>query len=271
MKPLPEPADAAGVGLAMTSPTITVASYNMRKAVGTDRRRRPDRVLHVLQQIDADVVALQEADKRFGTRASAVPHALIDDHGLYKPVEFGVSHSRLAHAIPYGERFESMLRLDTRNLGWHGNALLVKPEIDVLDVEAIHLPTLEPRGAVMAELNIRGTEVRVIGMHLDLSGLWRRRQVRALIAHIAARHRPMPTVLMGDTNEWRVAGGCLGEFGDCYRVAPTGNSFHSRRPVAALDRILVDSQLKIEAAGVHASAEARKASDHLPVWARLAV
>src|SRR5512146_371914 len=50
------------------APTITVASYNMRKAIGTDRRRRPDRVLHVLQEIDADVVALQEADKRIGGR-----------------------------------------------------------------------------------------------------------------------------------------------------------------------------------------------------------
>ena len=106
-------------------------------------------------------------------------------------------------------------------------------------------------------------------MHLDLSGLWRRRQVRSIIEHIDKRHRPMPTVLMGDTNEWRAAGGCLGEFGDGYRVAPTGNSFHARRPVAALDRILVANSLRIEAAGVHASAEARKASDHLPVWARL--
>ena len=100
----------------MTPPTITVASYNMRKAVGTDRRRRPDRVLAVLQEMDADIVALQEADKRFGTRASAVPHALIDDHGLYKPVEFGVSHSRLAHALPFGERIETKLGLVTRNL-----------------------------------------------------------------------------------------------------------------------------------------------------------
>jgi len=255
----------------MTSPTITVASYNMRKAIGIDRRRRPDRVLHVLQEIDADVVALQEADKRFGTRASAVPHELIDDHGLYKPVEFGVSHSRLAHALPFGERLESLLGLQTRNLGWHGNALLVKRDIGVLDVEALDFPTLEPRGAVMAELDVRGVEIRVIGMHLDLSGLWRRRQVLALIDHIARRHRPMPTVLMGDTNEWRAAGGCLAEFGDGYRVAPTGPSFHSRRPVASLDRILVCSTLRIEAAGVHASPEARKASDHLPVWARLGV
>ncbi|MBA3668110.1 MAG: endonuclease/exonuclease/phosphatase family protein [Sphingomonas sp.] len=251
------------------APTITVASYNMRKAIGTDRRRDPDRVLHVLQQIDADIVALQEADKRFGTRASAVPHGLIDSHGLYKPVEFGVSHSRLAHAFPFGERIENRLGLVTRNLGWHGNALLVKREIEVIDVEALHLPTLEPRGAVMAELDIRGAHLRVIGMHLDLSGLWRRRQIRAILAHLAKRHRPMPTVMMGDTNEWRAAGGCLGEFGAAYKVAPTGPSFHSRRPIAALDRILVDCALRIDAAGVHASAEARKASDHLPVWARL--
>jgi len=253
----------------MTSPTITVASYNMRKAIGIDRRRRPDRVLHVLQEMGADVVALQEADKRFGTRASAVPHELIDDHGLYKPVEFGVSHSRLAHALPFGERLETLLGLQTRNLGWHGNALLVKRDIVVLDVAALDFPTLEPRGAVMAELDVRGVELRVIGMHLDLSGLWRRRQVLALIDHIARRHRAMPTVLMGDTNEWRATGGCLAEFGDDYRVAPTGPSFHSRRPVASLDRILVGSALRIEAAGVHASPEARKASDHLPVWARL--
>ncbi|MEA1072341.1 endonuclease/exonuclease/phosphatase family protein [Sphingomonas sp. LY29] len=253
------------------SPTITVASYNMRKAIGIDRKRNPDRILDVLRQIDADVVALQEADKRFGTRASAVPHELIDGHGLYKPVEFGVSHSRLAHAFPFGERLETRLGLATRNLGWHGNALLVKRDVEVIDMEALHLPTLEPRGAVMAELDVRGQHLRVIGMHLDLSGLWRRRQVRSIIAHLAKRHRPMPTVLMGDTNEWRAAGGCLGEFGDCYRIAPTGPSFHSRRPIASLDRILVHTSLRIEAAGVHASPEARKGSDHLPVWARLGV
>ena len=130
----------------MTSPTITVASYNMRKAIGIDRRRRPERVLEVLREIDADVVALQEADKRFGTRASAVPHALIDSHGLYKPVEFGVSHSRLAHAIPFGEMIETKLGLVTKNLGWHGNAILVKREVEIIGYEALDLPTLEPRG-----------------------------------------------------------------------------------------------------------------------------
>src|SRR4051794_4950779 len=79
-----EPARMAKVGGSVSPPpSITVASYNMRKAIGTDRRRNPQRVLDVLHEIDADVVALQEADKRFGGRASAVPHELIDEHGLY--------------------------------------------------------------------------------------------------------------------------------------------------------------------------------------------
>ncbi len=260
----------AAVGGAVTNrPTITVASYNMRKAIGTDRRRRPGRVLEVINEIDADVIALQEADKRFGGRGSAVPHDLISGKSGYKPVVFGVSHSRLLQRIPYGHHAERLLKLETRNIGWHGNALLVKNHIDVLDVAVLDLPMLEPRGAVMAELLINDRPIRMIGMHLDLSGLWRRRQMRAILDHIAERPQSMPTVLMGDTNEWRVAAGCLKDLGDKYRLAPTGPSFHSRRPVAALDRIIVDTDLRIDAAGVHHSEAARRASDHLPVWARL--
>jgi endonuclease/exonuclease/phosphatase family metal-dependent hydrolase len=254
-------------------PTITVASYNMRKAIGTDRRRDPQRVLDVLHEIGADVVALQEADKRFGGRASAVPHELIDEHGLYKPVQFGLRHRRTLERIPggLGDRAEKLIKLRTRNIGWHGNALLVKRHIGVLDVSAIDLPTLEPRGAVMAELLIGDRPLRVIGMHLDLSGLWRRRQMRAILHAIASRVQKMPTVLMGDTNDWRDVNGCLKEIGTQYQVAPTGPSFHSRRPVACLDRIIVHNELKIDAAGVHLSDTSKRASDHLPVWARITV
>jgi endonuclease/exonuclease/phosphatase family metal-dependent hydrolase len=241
----------------------------MRKAIGTDRKRRPDRVLDVLRQIDADVVALQEADKRMGGRGAAVPHELIDEHGLYKPVPFRVRHRRTLEMLPGGVHAERFLKINTRNLGWHGNALLVKPHIGILDVAALDLPTLEPRGAVMAELLVHDRPVRVIGMHLDLSGLWRRRQMRTIMEVVAKRPHKMPTILMGDTNEWRDAAGCLKDLNGSYRIAPTGPSFHARRPIAALDRIIVDHRLGIEAAGVHASPEARTASDHLPIWARV--
>ena len=64
-------------------------------------------------------------------------------------------------------------------------------------------------------------------------------------------------------------GGCLQDLNGEFRIAPTGPSFHARHPVAALDRIIVDQRPSIEAAGVHMSPAARRASDHLPIWARL--
>jgi endonuclease/exonuclease/phosphatase family metal-dependent hydrolase len=252
-----------------SAPTITVASYNMHRAVGLDGRRDPHRVLKVLQEIDADVVALQEADKRIGGRGSTVPHELIDSHGLYNPVHFGVRHKRpLEKARKHAER---LLKVNTRNIGWHGNAILVKRHIGVLHCAVLDLPTFEPRGAVMAELLIGDRPLRVVGMHLDLSGLWRRRQMRAILEAIAARPQAMPTVLMGDTNEWRTVAGCLKDVGPEFLIAPTGPSFHARHPVAQLDRIIVHKDMSIEAAGVHMSAAARRASDHLPIWAKLSV
>ncbi|WP_326524359.1 endonuclease/exonuclease/phosphatase family protein [Sphingomonas sp.] len=227
---------------------ITVASYNMRKAIGTDRRRRPERTLEVLRELDADVIALQECDRRFGTRAGVIPLHMLDEHSPWK-------------AVPLAVR--------THSMGWHGNALLVRKEALVGDAEVIHLPTLEPRGAVMADVRVKGLPLRVVGMHLDLSGLWRRRQAHAILHHVAASRVHYPTVMMGDLNEWTRAAGCLKDFCRDFTSAETGPSFHARRPVARLDRILVSPEWRIVDCGVHASLAARTASDHLPIWARL--
>jgi len=227
---------------------IRVASYNMRKAIGIDRRRRPERTLAVWNELGADVIALQEADRRFGSRTSAVPLDLIEAQSSYRPVPFETR----AGAI-----------------GWHGNALLVKKEVEVLERHLFHLPSLEPRGAVLAEVSVKGTVLRVVGMHLDLSGLWRRRQAQAILAHLAERGEALPTVLMGDLNEWSTRGGCLRDFAEHHAFAPCGLSFHARRPIAQLDRIMVTPDLEIAASGAHDSATSRRASDHLPVWADL--
>jgi endonuclease/exonuclease/phosphatase family metal-dependent hydrolase len=48
-----------------------------------------------------------------------------------------------------------------------------------------------------------------------------------------------------------------------------GDSFPARRPVAPLDRIVVSHDLVVATCGVHRSALAAVASDHLPVWATL--
>jgi endonuclease/exonuclease/phosphatase family metal-dependent hydrolase len=226
---------------------IKVASYNMRKGIGTDRRRRPDRILAVLREIDADIVCLQEADRRFGARAQVIGSDLLDGSAW--------------RAVPFGTREASM--------GWHGNAILVRRDAEIVDREPIHLPALEPRGAVMADLRLDGSMLRVVGMHLDLSGLWRRRQAHAIMSHVDVSTERLPTVMMGDLNEWSAATGAMRDFGRGYHVADTGPSFHARRPVARLDKIMVSPELRIIDCGVHDSATARVASDHLPIWAML--
>ena len=227
---------------------IKVASYNIRKGIGTDRIRSPERIMTVLHEIDADVIALQEADRRFGRRAAILSVDHLTDHGVWK-------------ALPFGARPLSS--------GWHGNVLLVKNHVEVVDCEPIHLPTLEPRGAVMADLDVRGQKLRVVGMHLDLSGLMRRRQAEAILSHLDASTHQLPTVMMGDLNEWSRASGCLRDFAAHFNFASTGPSFHARRTVGRLDRIMASPDLAITDCGVHVSHASRWASDHLPIWAKV--
>jgi endonuclease/exonuclease/phosphatase family metal-dependent hydrolase len=243
------PALRACLPAAMSHPPsarIRLASYNIHKAVGTDRKRNPLRILKVLGEIDADIVALQEADLRFGLRASVLPPMLIEHHSDYVPVPLGVQQD---------------------SLGWHGNAILVKRAITVRDHDIIHIPCLEPRGVVTATLETALGALTVFAMHLDLSGLWRARQARVIAQLAAAARAERPTVLMGDLNEWRAQAGCLREFARHFTILDPGPSFHSRRPVARLDRIMHCDRLALEACGVHRSALSKSASDHLPVWA----
>ncbi len=227
---------------------IKLASYNIHKAIGTDRLRRPERILDVINEIAPDVITLQEADRRFRTRKSALSDDMIAERTELVPVR---------------------LNLRPESIGWHGNAILVHRSVNVKSHSVVDLPTLEPRGAVFADVEIRGQKLRIVGMHLDLSGFRRRKQIRAIFAAIAERP-PLPTVLMGDLNEWSPHGGCFVEFAHDWHIAPSGPSFHSQRPMARLDRIIVDRTIHIHNSGTHHSVKAKRASDHLPIWAELA-
>ena len=230
---------------------VTIASYNIRKAIGADRRRRPDRILEVLVEIDADIVVLQEADRRFGEREAAIPFHMLAEHGHYRPV-------------PIARRPGSM--------GWHGNAILVRDGlVEIEGCQAMTIPMLEPRGAVCADLRIGGRPLRVVGMHLDLSGLWRRKQAHAILAQATGGEDAAPIVLCGDFNEWRPRQGCLQDFGAHHDEVTLGKTFPAKRPVGRLDRMFVGGGVSVEESGVHSSLTARTASDHLPIWARVRV
>jgi endonuclease/exonuclease/phosphatase family metal-dependent hydrolase len=227
---------------------LKVASYNIRKAVGLDWRRRPDRVLRVLVEIDADVVALQEVDRRFGSRITALDPAMIEAETGYR-------------AIRFAERPQS--------LGHHGNVILVRKSIGVVDARPMVLPHLEPRGAAVADLDCGGQPVRVVGMHLGLTRKWRTLQTQAIVSELHAVEGNRPAVLMGDLNEPDLSSGVLRAFEQRHTIANCGPSFHASMPVFSLDRIIVTEDIGVAEAGVHRSVLAREASDHLPIWAKL--
>lgn len=218
---------------------MRLASYNIRKAIGLDRRRDPARTLEVINQIGADVILLQEADKRLGPRPTALPRSLIRDHTDFVPVDLAVNEV---------------------SLGWHGNAILVRRGLAVGEPMRIELPGLEPRGAVSAVI---GDRLRVVGVHLGLIRRNRHGQLRAIRKAIEACTRP--TAVLGDFNEWSPRAG-LEEFQEVFEMHAPGRSFHASRPIAALDRVGLSAGLTLRAGGVVETGLARVASDHLPVW-----
>ena len=226
---------------------LTFASYNIHKAVGVDRRRDPERIIAVLREVDADIIALQEADLRLGDRASVLPKALLDDTPW--------------RVVPVAKR--------PRSIGWHGNAILVRRDMAIESGEALDLPTIEPRGAACAVVQHQGARVRIIGTHLDLSGLRRRAQVRALLKFVSECEGDCPTVIAGDFNQWGRSTGAMREFGDWWTLITPGASFPSRKPIARLDRLVASAAFSVIASGAHHTALSAIASDHLPVTATL--
>ncbi|MEC7760985.1 MAG: endonuclease/exonuclease/phosphatase family protein [Pseudomonadota bacterium] len=221
---------------------MKLASYNIRKAVGRDRRRDPGRVIEVINSLDADVVVLQEADRRLGPRPTALPRSMISEHTDLVPAP---------------------LAMNDVSLGWHGNAVLVRRGLAVTGVERFDLPSLEPRGAVAVEIEGR---FRVTGAHLALMRRYRHQQLREL--HRVLGEKAMATVVMGDFNEWSLRYG-MEELSRGFHLHAPGASYPTMRPVGHLDRFAYSHDLELARSGVHATELSRIASDHLPVWAEV--
>ena len=216
---------------------VRIVSYNIRKAVGLDWRRDPERIVAVLAEIDADVILLQEADKRVRRREGVLPRDILCGEMGYALAEVAIRpHSH----------------------GWHGNVILVRRSFPIAETRRIDLPSAEPRGAVSATL--ADPRIEVIGVHLGLNAAMRRRQLAVLQAYLAQADHPV--VIGGDFNEWRRGSDHVENLGT---VIEPGPSFHSRVPVAHLDRFILSGALRHEGSFVHRSDLAARASDHLPV------
>lgn len=231
----------------MTTPQeLAVASYNIHKGVGTDRRRDLARTAAVLAEIGGDIIALQEADTRFGTRRGLLDlDSIRHDLGL---IPVPLESSGPAH-------------------GWHGNVLLVRDAL-VHDVHQLDLPGLEPRGAMVTDLMIGNHPLRVVNAHLGLLARARTLQARALLQKLTLLPE-RPTLLMGDLNEWRSTSKAMQTLGEHFDIATPQPSFPSRYPLLALDRMMLSPHGALRDVKAHNSPLARQASDHLPITGKL--
>ncbi|UVK37507.1 endonuclease/exonuclease/phosphatase family protein [Mesorhizobium sp. AR10] len=224
-----------------------VASYNVHKCVGVDRKFDPERIARVIREIGPDVMALQEADSRFGDRAGLLDLGRLEVETGLVPVP--VSGNGKGH-------------------GWHGNVLLFRRGT-VRDVHQIKLPGLEPRGALVVEIDMdEKRTLRIIAAHLGLLRRSRSEQARVVL-DIMNSPDEKPTLLLGDLNEWRLGNRSAlntlhKTFGPSPPAVPT---FPSSLPLLALDRIMANRHGMVSSVEAHDTPLSRVASDHLPLTA----
>jgi len=233
---------------ASSSTALRVTTWNIHGAVGTDRRYAPTRIVDVLRELDADVVALQE-----------VPLQQTHDTFL----------ADLERATGYHAVSGPLFRRRGTDFG---NAVLSRHAVDRVTHVDLTVDDHEPRGALDVRIRVGARDkLRVLATHLGLRPGERRNQVRKLLAAVEAEV-PQPTILMGDLNEWYLWGRPLRWLHAHFQEKPSAPpTFPARRPVFALDRIWISPAGCLRRLHSHASPLARVASDHLPLTADVVV
>jgi endonuclease/exonuclease/phosphatase family metal-dependent hydrolase len=223
---------------------LTIATYNIHGAVGTDGRFLPQRIAGVLKEMNADIIALQEVPLSGGGFPNV--HAILQDITGFDgaaDLTFSVSERHF------------------------GNAVLSR--YPICDTRSINLSfrNREPRGALDVDVNCHQHPLRIVATHLGLRFAERRSQIGKLLQ--AFDTDQMPVILLGDINEWFVWGKSLRQLVSHFEQVPAHATFPSRYPLFALDRIWIRPRHRLVHVNAHATALARLASDHLPLIAHI--
>lgn len=232
--------------------TLRVATYNIHKCRGLDQRVLPERIAEVLDELDADVIALQEVMGRGGGERQ--------DQARY-----------VAEKLNYHPVFGENRR---HNGAAYGNLLLSR--LPILDFWNYDITTFgrEPRGVLRADVKLKNGEVlHLFNVHLGTAYRERREQARGLVGERILRNEDLAgaRIVMGDFNEW-IPGQASRLLSAHFGVHAAGARARRRTypcvlPLLRLDHIYFDRGLNLQRLALHRSRKALIASDHLPLVA----
>jgi endonuclease/exonuclease/phosphatase family metal-dependent hydrolase len=230
---------------------LRVATYNIHKCRGLDRRTRPERIARVIQQLDADVVALQEVlDVRDGKPEHDQARCLASElKGYY----WAFGENRQLHGGAYGNmtlsRFPPTFSTNY-DLSWRRR---------------------ERRGCLRTDFNAGGQMIHVFNVHLGTSFLERRQQAKKLLSpQVLTQLSQGRKIVVGDFNEW-TRGLATRLMGSAFRAAEPkahlryGRTYPGLFPVMHLDHFYFDCALSVARMSVYRNRTALVASDHLPL------
>ena len=233
----------------MSVASIRVATYNIHRGYGRDRRQDLDRVAAVLGEMRGDVLALQEVD----SDPDPTEEDLLD---------------HLAH-LAEATGFHAVTGPTLRRRGMaYGNLLLSRLPVEEVAHLDLCVAGCEPRSAIDARVLVDGTDVRIIVTHLGLRPRERREQIGRLLQQMAPRGEHV-LVLAGDMNEWLPFSPALRPLRRVLGPGTLQATFPARFPLLSLDKIFVSPARALRNAWVHRSRAAARASDHLPLIAEI--
>jgi endonuclease/exonuclease/phosphatase family metal-dependent hydrolase len=233
---------------------LRIATYNVHRCRGMDRRTIPARVANVLRDIDADIIALQEV-------IGAGPA------GAGQAEEIGA-------ALGMG-----WVMTAVRHLRNHlfGNVLLSRFPIAHHSQYDLSWRTCEARACQRADLDIGGPELlHVYNVHLGTAVLERRYQAPRLASYVHDRRVTGPKVILGDFNEWMrgLATKTLSSLFDSIDIhahLQRRRTYPGLFPLLHLDHIYYDGDVEVRSVELPRTRTALMASDHLPLVANLRV
>lgn len=232
---------------------LRVVTYNIHKCRGMDRRVRPGRIVDVLQQIDADIVALQEV-------LSIEGRDRYDDQARF-----------IAEELQLHQAFGHNCWLKG---GRYGNVVLTRFPIHLSRNYDITASRREPRGCLRVDIQLHTTMLHVFNLHLGTGFIERRRQAHRLWDEqiFAKKEVRGPRIVLGDFNEWTRGSvsqllNNLFEAADIRSYLNRSRTYPGFLPILHLDHIYFDHVLRLENLTLWQDRTAMVASDHLPLVA----